>query len=52
MLDKMISLKKGEAIFDEAVCDDENIEVMWDNKSWGLLLKKLTKKVKCNLYFY
>ena len=44
--------KKGEAIFDEAVCDDENIEVMWDNKSWGLLLKKLTKKVKCNLYFY
>ena len=44
--------KKGEAIFDEAVCDDENIEVMWDNNSWGLLLKKLTKKVKCNLYFY
>ena len=44
--------KKGEAIFDEAVCDDENIEVMWDNKSWGLLLKNLTKKVKCNLYFY
>lgn len=44
--------KKGEAIFDEAVCDDENIEVMWDNESWGLLLKNLTKKVKCNLYFY
>lgn len=44
--------KKGEAIFDEAVCDDENIEAVWDNESWGLLLKKLTKKVKCNLYFY
>lgn len=26
--------KKGEAIFDEAVCDDENIEAMWDNESW------------------
>lgn len=44
--------KKGEAIFDEAVCDDENIEAVWDNESWGLLLKNLTKKVKCNLYFY
>ena len=43
---------KDEAIFYKAICDDENVSVSWDNESWGLLLKNLTKKSKCNLYFY
>ncbi len=43
---------KDEAIFYKAICDDENVSVSWDNDSWGLLLKNLTKKAKCNLYFY
>ena len=43
---------KDEAIFYKAICNDENVSVSWDNESWGLLLKNLTKKVKCNLYFY
>ena len=43
---------KGEAKFYKAICDDENVSVSWDSESWGLLLKNLTKKVKCNLYFY
>ena len=43
---------KDEAIFYKAICDDENVSVSWDNESWGLLLKNLTKKAKCNLYFY
>ncbi len=43
---------KDEATFYKAICDDENVSVSWDNDSWGLLLKNLTKKAKCNLYFY
>lgn len=43
---------KGEAKFYKAICDDENVSVSWDSESWGLLLKNLTKKAKCNLYFY
>ena len=43
---------KDEAKFYKAVCDDENVSVSWDSESWGLLLKNLTKKAKCNLYFY
>ena len=36
---------KDSALFQKAVCDDENVSVSWDNDSWGLLLKNLTKKV-------
>ncbi len=43
---------KDEATFYKAICDDKNVSVSWDNESWGLLLKNLTKKAKCNLYFY
>ena len=43
---------KDEATFYKAICDDKNVSVSWDNDSWGLLLKNLTKKAKCNLYFY
>lgn len=43
---------KDEAKFYKAVCDDENVSVSWDSESWGLLLENLTKKAKCNLYFY
>ena len=43
---------KGSALFQKAVCDDSNTKVTWDNDKWGLLISNLTKKVKCNLYFY
>ena len=43
---------KDSALFQKAVCDDENVSATWDSESWGLLLKNLTKKTKCNLYFY
>ena len=43
---------KDSAIFQKAICDDENVSATWDSESWGLLLKNLTKKTKCNLYFY
>mgnify|MGYP004465390719 CR=1 FL=1 len=43
---------KDEAKFYKAVCDDENVSVSWDIETWGLLLKNLTAKTKCNLYFY
>ena len=43
---------KDEALFQKAICDDENVKVTWDNDSWGLLINNLNKKVKCNLYFY
>ena len=43
---------KDEALFQKAVCDDENVKVTWDNDSLGLLISNLNKKVKCNLYFY
>ena len=43
---------KDEANFYKAVCDDENVSVSWDIETWGLLLKNLTAKTKCNLYFY
>lgn len=43
---------KDSALFQKAMCDDENVSATWDSESWGLLLKNLTKKTKCNLYFY
>ena len=43
---------KDSALFQKAACDDENVSATWDSESWGLLLKNLTKKTKCNLYFY
>ena len=43
---------KDSALFQKAVCDDDNVSATWDSDSWGLLLKNLTKKTKCNLYFY
>ena len=43
---------KDNAMFQKAVCDDENTKVTWDNNKWGLLISNLNKKVKCNLYFY
>ena len=43
---------KDSALFQKAVCDDENTKVTWDNDNWGLLISNLNKKVKCNLYFY
>ena len=43
---------KESAMFQKAVCDDENAKVTWDNDNWGLLINNLNKKVKCNLYFY
>lgn len=43
---------KDEALFQKAVCDDENAKVTWDSDSWGLLISNMNTKVKCNLYFY
>ena len=43
---------KGSAMFQKAVCDDENTKVTWDNDKWGLLISNINKKTKCNLYFY
>ena len=43
---------KDEALFQKAICDDENVKVTWDSDNWGLLISNLNKKVKCNLYFY
>ena len=43
---------KDEAKFYKAICDDGNVSVSWDSETWGLLLKNLTAKTKCNLYFY
>ena len=43
---------KGSAMFQKAVCDDENTKVTWDNDKWGVLISNINKKAKCNLYFY
>ena len=43
---------KGSALFQKAVCDDASTKVTWDNDKWGLLIKNMTKKTRCNLYFY
>lgn len=43
---------KDEALFQKAICDDENAKVTWDSDNWGLLISNLNQKIKCNLYFY
>ena len=43
---------KDEALFQKAICDDENVKATWDSDNWGLLISNLNNKVKCNLYFY
>ena len=43
--------KKGEAIFEKAICDN-NATVSWNDDSWSLLITNLNQKTKCNLYFY
>ena len=43
--------KKGEAIYIKSVCDND-VNVSWNNDSWGLLINNLKQKTKCNLYFY
>ena len=42
---------KNEALFQKAICDDD-VSASWDNDAWGLLISNLSRKVKCNLYFY
>ena len=42
--------KKGEALFQRAVCDTD-VEASWNNDSWSLLINNLNQKTKCNLYF-
>lgn len=42
---------KNAAIFSKVICDDD-VNVLWDNDKWGLLISNMTNKVKCNLYFY
>ena len=43
---------KDMALFQKAICDDENAKVTWDSDNWGLLISNLNQKIKCNLYFY
>lgn len=40
------------AMFQKAICDDENVKASWDNDVWGLLITNMFRKTKCNLYFY
>lgn len=40
---KAVFLKKGEAMLQRAVCD---------NDSWSLIINNLNQKTKYNLYFY
>ncbi len=42
--------KKGEALFQRAVCDTD-VEASWNNDSWSLIINNLNQKTKCNLYF-
>lgn len=41
-----------EALFQKAICDNDNVKVSWDNDNWGLLISNMNTKIKCNLYFY
>ena len=43
---------KDEALFQKAICDNDNVKVSWDSDNWGLLISNMNTKVKCNLYFY
>ena len=42
--------KKGEVVFNKAICDNE-AKALWDNENWKLKLTNLKEKTKCNLYF-
>ncbi len=37
-------------IVEKIVCDNDT-SAIWDYKNWGLLVKNMTKKSKCNIYF-
>ena len=41
---------KENSSFVKADCDSD-VNYYWDNANWGLLLKNINKKTKCNLYF-
>lgn len=41
---------KENSSFVKADCDSE-VNYYWDNSNWGLFLKNINKKTKCNLYF-
>lgn len=41
---------KEDAVFDYAVCDDD-VNVLWNDDVWGLMISNLRQKTKCNLYF-
>lgn len=46
-----IPLKDRGYVIDKIDCDDD-IEALWDENKWSLSLTNLSKKTKCNLYFY
>ena len=41
---------KENSSFVKADCDSD-VNYYWDNANWGLFLKNINKKTKCNLYF-
>ena len=41
---------KGTVAFQKADCDN-NVNIEWDNDTWGLYATNLSNKVKCNIYF-
>lgn len=41
---------KENSSFVKADCDSD-VNYYWDNSNWGLFLKNINKKTKCNLYF-
>ena len=41
---------KGDVVFDYAICDDD-VNVLWNDEVWGLMISNLRQKTKCNLYF-
>ncbi len=41
---------KENSSFVKANCDSD-VNYYWDNANWGLFLKNINKKTKCNLYF-
>lgn len=43
--------QKGEAMFVKADCDN-NAKGEWDNEKWGLFVSNMSRKTRCNLYFY
>ena len=41
---------KGDVVFDYAICDDD-VNILWNDEVWGLMISNLRQKTKCNLYF-